>query len=984
MGEATVSSSAPKKYVNAYVDGEHLVLLTRDGDRIKFERTQAEYATFVFTRELPQEMARMLGSSSAVRGMKTEGSYTRINWVGDFTRREMCSGKRIKSDTGEYALLPSPLMSAGISIYEGDVDPVRRFMTDTGSGVQPPLRCYLDIESDSRVSFADAAEGKARVLMWCVIDAQTGAVKTGVLEEDTDNDEYELLAALWAAIEPYDQVLAWNLDNFDGPVITQRSDKVRCRIDPRRWLWLDHLALFKRMNTASESGDEKQSMALQNVAMGLLGEGKDETPPEVVAAFGNRPMGALAWELWRAGGRFRDLLCEYMIQDTRLLMKIEEKTGYAALFDTLCDVCRVFPNSQGLNPTMQVDGFLLRLGLERDHRFKTKQYRDSIDQFPGAYVMAPKTRGVTKDVHVGDFASLYPSIIITWNMSPETKVQAPINGPIAEGCCRAPSTGITFRVRDEAGNPVEGILAAALKVLLSLRTEWNKKKAQATPGTPEWKEADRRSTAYKVAANSFYGVIGSPFSRYYDREIGESVTQNGKWLIQQTIAAAEERGMRCIYGDTDSLFIVDASRTEFEQFVEWCNATLYPELLAKTGCIEVDRKIGGIKLAYEKQFARIVFTSAKRYAGSYVHYKGKAGRPVPLPGETFDKDRHSKPEIKGLEYKRGDTALLARRLQEQIIMRVLAGDESNANYKLALDEACQHVLQGELPIEEVRITQALTKSLREYVPRQKKDGTDGAELAHVQIAKILKERGREITAGTRIEYIISDGSDSPNKVIPAEDYDGTNADRFHLWEDKVWPPTKRFLEAAFPDWTWAAWDKRRPPKPRAPRKGKPVSENQLMFDIEIGEPYRLLVDERHATLIADIVEVLKRHQGKRPVIIEVLTPDGVATIESKSIFVTGSEEMQNELHAMWLEFAGGWDAPLACNDGVNDGTTREGCNGIGDRRTEDARWADEQLRTRERRRGEGLSDLQRAVSRCEAVGRTRAEHRCRSERAARG
>ncbi len=892
MSEA--SGVQQRKFVNAYVDGEKIVLLSRRGDRIDFTQVPAEYVTFLRQRDLTAEFERTIRSSSSIRSIKVDGAWMRIAWIGDLARRDMVQGRPDWDPiTREKKVMPSPFMSLGVSLYEGDVDPIRRYMTDTGAGVQSPRRCYLDIEADSRVPFSE--KEKARILMWsiCVLDAENKPqhVASGVLEEDTDASERAMLEAMWRALEPYDQVLAWNLDNYDGPMITSRSDRVGVRIDPRRWLWLDHLALFKRMNMhAAESGDEKQSMALQNIAMSVLGEGKEETPPEVVAAFGNKPLGAMTWELWAAGGKWRELLHAYMLKDTALLAMIEAATGYATLFDTIADVCRVFPNTRGLNPTEQVDGFLLRLGLEQGTHFPTKLYRESVEQFPGAYVMQPKTNGVATDIHVGDFASLYPSIILTWNMSPETKVNAPINGPIADGCCRAPSTGITFSVEKE------GILVAALREMLRLRKWWNDKKASLPPGTPEWKEADRRSTAYKVAANSFYGVISSPFSRYYDREIGESITQNGAWLIKQTIAAAEERGMRAIYCDTDSIFIEGSSRTAFEEFVRWCNEELYPSLLKACGCKE-----NLIKLAYEKQFARIVFTSAKRYAGVYVHYKGKAARPLPRPGEEFDEKIHSRPEIKGLEYKRGDTALLARRLQERAIYTVLSGETRRSYYEELIDSALNHVLRDELTVEEVRFAQALTKSLREYVTRVKKDGTAGAELAHVAVAKILKERGREITKGTRIEYIVTDGSSAPNQVAPAEDYDGKNADRFFLWEDRVWPATARFLEAAFPTWDWKRWDRVRPPKPKLPPKSARPLPGQVALVLDPEEPFRLIISEEAGDMLAPIAEVLRRHPGKRPLEVVVMLRDGsTATMASRALFVSGSTEMLDELARMWM------------------------------------------------------------------------------------
>jgi hypothetical protein len=102
--------------------------------------------------------------------------------------------------------------------------------------------------------------------------------------------------------------------------------------------------------------------------------------------------------------------------------------------------------------------------------------------------------------------------------------------------------------------------------------------------------------------------VGSRFSRNYDVDVAESCTQNGVWLLRLTIRAARERGWSVVYADTDSLFVVGCTREEFQAFVAWCNAELYPPVLAKFGCPE-----NAIKLEFEKSFDRLVFTSAKRY-----------------------------------------------------------------------------------------------------------------------------------------------------------------------------------------------------------------------------------------------------------------------------------------------------------------------------------------------------------------------------------
>jgi DNA polymerase I len=427
---------------------------------------------------------------------------------------------------------------------------------------------------------------------------------------------------------------------------------------------------------------------------------------------------------------------------------------------------------------------MLRLGLKNNQHFRTKWYDDELveTKFKGAYVMNPTCRGIVKNVHVCDFASLYPSIMISWNLGPDTKVDQTFDGPVAT----SPKTGVRTRVDRKS------ILATALESLLALRSEWNKKRASFAPGTPEAKDAERRTNAYKTAANSFYGVMGTPFSRYFDKEIAESTTQNGAWLIESTLDAARARGWDTIYADTDSAFVTGPNAAEFAEFVAWCNTELYPSLLTETGCVT-----NAIKLAYEKEFERIVFCAAKRYTGRYAHYKGKPAR------------ADSKPEVRGLEYRRGDVNRFARDLQSQAIALLMAGHETPEPFWELLNSFKVKIMTEHLEVADVVLSKSISKPIKEYKTRQRIDGGSTSRPAHVELAAQLAKSGADVGVGTRIEYVVVDASESPARVIPATEYTG-ECDRYWLWENMVYPPTRRLLESAFPDNDWSDWSKARP------------------------------------------------------------------------------------------------------------------------------------------------------------------------------
>lgn len=672
-------------------------------------------------------------------------------------------------DSRKAALIANPTL-----LFEADVTPVRRFMTDHACVLDPPLRCFLDIETDSRGTIDDIINGYRRVLAIVVV-GEDGRVFKETLAADFNDAEKELIDACYAFIQQYDQVCAWNGDRFDFTVLKERAIKVKSQYAwDRRLLMVDQLAAYKRFNTASESGDEKTSMALQNVAMALLGEGKND--------FNARK----TWEAWEAGGAVRQEMLDYCEQDTVLLQKIEKKTGYLDLFQTLCQLTTALPNSHGLKPTAQVDAMLLRKAHLAKTHLPSKMDHSDATGYPGAFVMAPIAKGIERTVHVADFASLYPSIIRTWNMGHETK---------DEIGCISPGTGITFACETES------MLAATVRESMSLRTEWKKRKEALPPGTEEWKDADRKSTAYKVFANSIYGVIGSPYSRFYDREIVESVTLNGQWLIKQTIAAADARGFRTIYGDTDSIFVTGPTVEEFASFVKWCNSDLYPRILNEHGCAP---EFVGIKLAYEKAFDRLVFPTgndgepvAKRYAGAYLHYGGTAAT------------KDSKPEIKGLEYKRGDSIRYARRMQETCITMLLAGHDDPLHLEAWVSTERSRFFEGQIALEDIVMTKSISQQLADYK----------VNAPHVRVARELELAGEDVSQGTRIAYVITDGRKSPAVVISATNFNG-EFDRFEYWNTAIYPPTLRLLSGAFPGHNWNRWIAKRP---------KPVLPGQLQI-----------------------------------------------------------------------------------------------------------------------------------------------------------
>ena len=771
---------------NCYWSGDNLVVLRRGADgRLRETRQPAEYAFFIRKADWPKverEVRTQESRRGRIAGHRVEGEYVRIVCRDLSFRQMLCRG--VDERGGFFA-------QRGIEVYEADLNPVRRFLVDSQCDIQEPTWCCIDIETDSRVPFSRKEE--MRVLCWSLY-RHDGQMFGGVLEEDSDAAERELLMDFWWEVQHVDQVRSWNGETFDEPVLIARSRKLKIQVEPRQKLWLDHMQAVKKYNAHStESGDEKQSVALGRVAESLGIDTDEKTSVDA----------SKSWELWRGGGAGREALFRRNNFDARVMAEIEEKTGYCALHYAVCRTSGCLPNTRGLSAKEHVEAFVMRLGARKGMRFATNWAREGdekFQKFEGAYVhdVVP---GLHRDVHVCDFSGMYPAIIQSWNMGPDShrpelsgregEKLEDVVARLPEGHAVAP---LTLQVFDQR---VPSVISEAVAELKAMRGVHRKRaadlKAKGLAKSKEWVEADRLSQGAKIAVNSTFGVVSSPFSRLFRREVGESITTTGKWLILETIhKGQDEYQIQTVFSDTDSLGGTGVTAETYERFVIECNTKLYPEKLRWMGCarnemnLEFDAKGGDT-------YAILAITSKKHYAARILVSASPLGKPI----------------VKGLEYKRGDSLKLARQFQFEVIQAILMiGREFRGEYDVRPEDIEPIIerwkaltLGGSLSLRDFMISQSLKGHPDSYG-----QGKGAAVPVHARIAKVLEERGRDVSEGVRVEYVVVDGDASPLKAIPAEDWAPGMEDRAYLWERKVWPPTERLLEACWPHHRWSRFE----------------------------------------------------------------------------------------------------------------------------------------------------------------------------------
>ncbi|MBS1263720.1 MAG: DNA polymerase [Methanonatronarchaeales archaeon] len=372
----------------------------------------------------------------------------------------------------------------------------------------------------------------------------------------------------------------------------------------------------------------------------------------------------------------------------------------------------------------------------------------SEDSYAGGLVLEPK-KGLHDDVVCLDFSSMYPSIMIAYNISPDTLVEGKEARELEEEeFFQAPEVEHRFR------REPDGFFK---RVLVELIEERRRAKAQRDAvlrgGERDGEQlrgearlTDLRQRTLKVLANSFYGYTGWPAAAWYRQECAEATAAWGRHLIQEAVEEAEERGYEVLYGDTDSLFLKGVSDGEAEAF-----ASDLTEMLP-------------LELEVEAFYETIFFTGVKkRYAGV---------------------TRDGRMDVKGLEVQRGDWCDLAKEIQSRVLHMLLEGRDPEGAAELVRGTV-EDLRAGNVDLEKLVIRKTLTKGFGRYKSVQ----------AHVEAAKRLAAWGRDVSPGEKVEFVVIRGggrlSDRSYPVEMFEEYvDG------HLVTDRT-ASKKRVLEQSF-------------------------------------------------------------------------------------------------------------------------------------------------------------------------------------------
>jgi DNA polymerase elongation subunit (family B) len=456
--------------------------------------------------------------------------------------------------------------------------------------------------------FPNADQALEPMLSITIKNHDTGRIKVWGLHEyqnDREDVQYiqcqterELLAQFlsWWESDYPDIITGWNTERFDIPYICNRIKSVMGEDAMKRLSpWgvvnartitgsygkkeqvydimgveeLDYLLLYRKFTYSAQ-----ESYRLDHIAFVELGERKDENPYETFRDWYTKD--------------YQSFL-DYNIQDVELVDRLDDKMKLIDLILTMTYEAKV-NMSDSFTSVKYWDILIYNHLLQKKIVIPQKRGSQKSDKYVGAYVKEPQV-GQHKWVMSFDLNSLYPHLIMQYNLSPETLMDGKLDfgeesvdtllsqnidkSKIPSDVSFTPN-GAMFHKRHQ------GFLPEMMQTMYDDRTIYKKKMLQAkqeyenTKDAKYLKEVSRYNNiqmARKISLNSAYGAIGNEWFRYYDLRIAEGITTSGqlsiRW-IEKSLNVYLNKLLKTegedyvIASDTDSVYIT------FDKLVDRC------------------------------------------------------------------------------------------------------------------------------------------------------------------------------------------------------------------------------------------------------------------------------------------------------------------------------------------------------------------------------------------------------------------------------
>jgi len=520
---------------------------------------------------------------------------------------------------------------------------------------------------------------------------------------DTEREMLEEFARNFIADDP-DLILAWNVD-YDLSYIISRMK--RLGLEPA------YLSPFGQAYISRREG-AKIKGRLKGDLLEIYRDSR--------SAYSSNALSDVVWEEYgiEKDERYEKakdnptVLFELNLQHVWLHKKLDEDFGLSDFYLGIYHLTGYNPFEK-YSATSFVDYYMLTVREEGEYLPMPQERKRKT--YKAAIVLDPLV-GLHHNVACIDFSRMYPSIMLAFNISPDTIV------PYGEG-------DINYKTKDvEVGFRTDklGIIPRAILIAFKIRDEIDKLIAEETDPL-RLKALKGYKQAIKGLINSFYGVFAYPRFRLYDERIAITVVSVARELLLYTKQVAEEHGFTVCYGDTDSIFIKNGGNLQgMVDTTEEFASTITFEFLEKYGDVNWKR----IKVDFEKLYSKILFIAKKRYAG-YVVWEG---------------DWLAEPylDVTGLEYVRSDYPKFTKELQKAVLEKALHGASKKEIMDYVQKKWNELIEKGKL--FDFALKDRITKPLSEYKVKS----------IHIKAAlNSHKLFGMNFTVGDAVYYVYVKG-----------------------------------------------------------------------------------------------------------------------------------------------------------------------------------------------------------------------------------
>jgi DNA polymerase I len=527
-----------------------------------------------------------------------------------------------------------------------------------------------------------------------------------------------------------DVLATYNGDLFDFPYVKERASRLGKKFEissdgsePReqskgrdnavKLAGIQHLDVYQMLRFLSRfSVVSLIKFDLESVVARLFGIEKEKVAAEEINA---------AWD----ADKNVDRVAEYCAEDSEYTLRIAEQ--YLPLLVELCRIVKqpLFDVGRA-SASMLVEYLLMDKCRETGRLIANKPDEAAIQQrlmnpIKGGYVKEPES-GLHENLAVLDFSSLYPTIMISHNVSPDSL------GCKHEKCV----------LENSAPNrqwfclEKKGIVPEILKSLFEKRMEIKRQAKALDKKDKRFVLLNARQHALKILLNSFYGYLGYSRSRFYSRECASAITAWARQYVQWVGSEAEKAGFGLLYMDTDSAFLIipkEKKQQDVSDFVEKINKQLP----------------GVMNLELEGFFKRGIFVTKESGEGAKKKYA------------LIDYNGNLK--IVGFEYVRRDWSRIAKETQRNVIITVLSEGRPEKAIEI-VRKTISDLREGKVKNSELVVLTQIKRKLDNY----------DAIGPHVAAAKKAVVKGQEIGVGSVVSYIVTKCGKSISDKAQLQEY----------------------------------------------------------------------------------------------------------------------------------------------------------------------------------------------------------------------